>query len=171
VVPVREATVQSRFTENGETRIHYLDAGGPDRGAPIIFVPGMTDVAADYVEIMPLLGRRTVVVEIRGHGRSDAPESGYDLITCLATMAAHLKNLGMFRGLGGFIAYARPRANFQLGDSWSPAVSRSDLDDIRLQTSAPGPKHSVGPRCAAIYWSVSETTIFSRSAVVVAARV
>lgn len=87
-MPVREATVQSRFTENGETRIHYLDAGGPDRGAPIIFVPGMTDVAADYVEIMPLLGRRTVVVEIRGHGRSDAPESGYDLATLSADVGA-----------------------------------------------------------------------------------
>jgi non-heme chloroperoxidase len=85
--PVR-ATVQSRFTANGETRIHYLDTGGPDRSGPIIFVPGMTDVADDYVEIMPLFGRRTVVVEIRGHGRSDAPESGYDLATLSADVGA-----------------------------------------------------------------------------------
>lgn len=82
------ATVQSRFTENGQTRIHYLDSGGPDRGAPIIFVPGITDLADDYVEIMPLLGRRTVVVELRGHGRSDAPESGYDLDTLSADVGA-----------------------------------------------------------------------------------
>ncbi|HEY6650190.1 MAG TPA: alpha/beta hydrolase, partial [Mycobacterium sp.] len=54
--------VQSRFTTNGSTRIHYLDSGGPDRGAPIIFVPGMTDIADDYTEILPLLGRRAVVV-------------------------------------------------------------------------------------------------------------
>jgi pimeloyl-ACP methyl ester carboxylesterase len=87
VVPVR-ATVQSRFTENGQTRIHYLDSGGPDRGAPIIFVPGMTDLADDYVEIMPPLGRRTAVVELRGHGRSDAPESGYDLDTLSADVGA-----------------------------------------------------------------------------------
>ena len=38
--------VQSRFAANGDTRIHYLDSGGPDHGAPIVFVPGMTDVAA-----------------------------------------------------------------------------------------------------------------------------
>ena len=82
------ATVQSRFTENGETRIHYLDSGGHDRGAPIVFVPGMTDVADDYVEIMPLLGRRTAVVDLRGHGRSDAPESGYDLATLRADVGA-----------------------------------------------------------------------------------
>lgn len=71
--------VHSRFAANGDTRIHFLDSGGPDRGAPIVFVPGITDVADDYTEIMPLLGRRAVVVELRGHGRSDAPECGYDL--------------------------------------------------------------------------------------------
>jgi pimeloyl-ACP methyl ester carboxylesterase len=69
----------SRFAANGGTRIHYLDSGGPDHGAPIVFVPGMTDVADDYVEVLHLLCRRTVVVELRGHGYSDAPETGYDL--------------------------------------------------------------------------------------------
>ena len=73
--------VNSRFTDNGDARIHYLDSGGDDRGAPIVFVPGMTDVAEDYVEVMPLFGRRIVVVELRGHGKSGAPISGYDLTT------------------------------------------------------------------------------------------
>jgi non-heme chloroperoxidase len=71
----------SRFTTNGDARVHYLDSGGEDRGAPIIFVPGMTDVADDYTEVLPLFGRRTVVVEVRGHGRSSSPMSGYDLET------------------------------------------------------------------------------------------
>jgi non-heme chloroperoxidase len=73
--------VNSRFTDNGDARIHYLDSGGDDRGAPIVFVPGMTCVADDYREVLPLLGRRAVVVEIRGHGKSGAPMSGYDLAT------------------------------------------------------------------------------------------
>ena len=80
--------VQSRFTTNGDTRIHYLDSGGPDRGVPIIFVPGMTDIADDYAEVMPLLERRAVVMELRGHGRSDAPESGYDLAALTADVGA-----------------------------------------------------------------------------------
>lgn len=71
----------SRFTDNGGARIHYLDSGGDDRGAPIVFVPGMTDIADDYSEILPLFGRRIVVVEVRGHGRSSSPASGYDLAT------------------------------------------------------------------------------------------
>src|SRR5258705_12217170 len=73
--------VISRFTHNGDVRIHYLDSGGNDHGAPIVFVPGMTDITDDYTEVMPLFGRRTLVVELRGHGKSDAPASGYDLTT------------------------------------------------------------------------------------------
>lgn len=72
---------ESRFAANGDVRLHYLDSGGDDRGAPVVFVPGMTDVADDYTEVLPLFGRRTVVVELRGHGRSSAPESRYDSTT------------------------------------------------------------------------------------------
>jgi non-heme chloroperoxidase len=70
--------IQPRFIDNGDVRLHYLDSGGADLGAPLVFVPGITDVADDYTEVLPLFGRRTVVVELRGHGRSTAPESGYD---------------------------------------------------------------------------------------------
>lgn len=80
--------VTSRFTHNGDVRIHYLDSGGDDHGAPVVFVPGMTDVADDYIEVMPLFGRRTVVVELRGHGASSAPESGYELATLSADVGS-----------------------------------------------------------------------------------
>lgn len=68
----------SRFTDNGDVRLHFLDSDGDDRGAPIVFVPGMTCLAEDYTEVLPMFGRRTVVAEIRGHGRSAAPADGYD---------------------------------------------------------------------------------------------
>ncbi|MET0699602.1 MAG: alpha/beta fold hydrolase [Mycobacterium sp.] len=74
-------TVTSHYAVNGDARLHYLDSGGDDRGAPIIFVPGMTDIAEDYEEALPLFGRRVVIVELRGHGRSSAPRTGYDAIT------------------------------------------------------------------------------------------
>jgi non-heme chloroperoxidase len=80
--------VISRFAHSGDVRIHYLDSDGDDHIAPIIFVPGMTDVADDYAEILPLFGRRAVVVEIRGHGRSSAPASGYDLAALSADVGA-----------------------------------------------------------------------------------
>lgn len=73
--------ITSRYVDTGDARLHYLDSGGDDHGAPIVFVPGMTDIADDYTEIVPLFGRRAVVVDIRGHGRSSSPPSGYDLAT------------------------------------------------------------------------------------------
>jgi non-heme chloroperoxidase len=80
--------VVSRYAHNGDVRIHYLDSGGDPHGAPIVFVPGMTDVADDYTEVMPLFGRRAVVVDLRGHGRSAAPDGGYDLATLSADVGA-----------------------------------------------------------------------------------
>jgi pimeloyl-ACP methyl ester carboxylesterase len=80
--------VISRFTHNGDVRIHYLDSGGDDHGAPIVFVPGSTDIADDYAEVMPLFGRRAVVVEMRGHGQSSAPECGYDLAALSSDVGA-----------------------------------------------------------------------------------
>lgn len=67
-----------RFARRGDVRIRYLDSGGPDAGAPVLFVPGFTCVAPDYMEVLPLFGRRTAVVELRGHGHSVAPDGPYD---------------------------------------------------------------------------------------------
>lgn len=78
----------SCFIENGGARIHYLDSGGDDRGAPVVFVPGMTCIAEDYAEILPLFGRRTVVIDLRGHGRSGAPATGYDAATLSTDVGA-----------------------------------------------------------------------------------
>lgn len=78
----------SQFTDNEDVRIHYLDSGGDHRGAPVVFVPGMTCVAEDYAEILPLFGRRTVVVDLRGHGQSSAPATGYDAVTLSTDVGA-----------------------------------------------------------------------------------
>ena len=36
---------QFLYATSGDAKVRYLDSGGDDRGAPIIFVPGFTDVA------------------------------------------------------------------------------------------------------------------------------
>jgi len=70
----------SRFAVHDGVRIHYRDWAGLDENAPpVVFVPGMTDVAADYDGVADVIGRRTIVVELRGHGLSDAPPKGYHL--------------------------------------------------------------------------------------------
>ncbi len=67
-----------RTLEHGGARIRFLDSGGDDAGAPIVFVPGFTCVAEDYAEMPALLARRTVIVELRGHGGSTAPDGPFD---------------------------------------------------------------------------------------------
>ena len=57
-------------------------------------VPGMTCVADDYAAVLPLFGRRTVVVDIRGHGRSSSPDSGYDFASLSADVGAVVDAVG-----------------------------------------------------------------------------
>ncbi|MGV0794299.1 alpha/beta fold hydrolase [Mycolicibacterium sp. XJ1819] len=80
--------VRSRFTRNGDVRLHYLESRANDTRAPVLFVPGMTDVAEDYVDVLPTFERRTAVMELRGHGKSGAPARGYDAATLSADVAA-----------------------------------------------------------------------------------
>ena len=63
-------------------RLHYLDSD-PDNceppAAPIVFIPGLSDVADDYTAMAAVLGRRTIVIDLRGRGKSDTPAENYCL--------------------------------------------------------------------------------------------
>jgi pimeloyl-ACP methyl ester carboxylesterase len=105
-----------RFAANRAIRLHYLDTGpvGEDGRAPIVFVPGLTCVADDYIRALPAFGRRVVVIDLRGRGRSDTPDRGYarddhvgDIETVLADAGIDRFHLMTFsRGT----AYALPFA-------------------------------------------------------------
>jgi non-heme chloroperoxidase len=72
--------VVERFVQNDGVRIRYLDSGSHSSTAllPVVFVPGITDSAEDYLDVFELFGaRRLVVIELRGRGGSDSPEKGY----------------------------------------------------------------------------------------------
>lgn len=66
---------------NNAVRVHYLDAPGDGGGAlPVVIVPGLSESAEEYTELMGRLSpRRCVAISLRGRGRSDAPASGYAL--------------------------------------------------------------------------------------------
>lgn len=76
------STVTERSVEHDGAVTHYLDCRPGDGSGldvpPLVFVPGMTDVADDYRPIAEHTGRRTLVIELRGHGRSTAT-SGWGL--------------------------------------------------------------------------------------------
>lgn len=94
-------TPLSRFTDRSGVRIHYLDSGlgggpggvGADADPPLVFVPGLTDLAEDYMGVLAEFGRRTIVIDLRGRGPSGSPggESyGFDHhVADVAAVVAH----------------------------------------------------------------------------------
>ncbi len=83
-------SVTSGFVTSVDATVHYLDCRPIDDGAdlpPVLFVPGMTDVADDYREIADHIGRRTIVIDLRGRGRSEASD-GWSLEHHVADIAA-----------------------------------------------------------------------------------
>ena len=88
----------------------------------------MTDTAEDYRAVLPLFGRRTVVVELRGHGRSNAPATGYDFATLSGDVGAvvdavtdgdvHLVTFsrGTTYGIGWALAHPHRVRSISIGD-------------------------------------------------------
>ncbi len=63
-------------------RIHFLDWGGPDPAGstnPILLIHGLSATAWSWTPVARRLQRatRVVAIDLRGHGLSDAPTSGY----------------------------------------------------------------------------------------------
>jgi pimeloyl-ACP methyl ester carboxylesterase len=83
-------------------RIHFLDWGGPatsDQPA-VVLIHGLSTNAWLWAPVARRLTRRvrTVAVDLRGHGLSDAPTSGYDLDTLASDLEAVADGAGMLRG-------------------------------------------------------------------------
>jgi non-heme chloroperoxidase len=71
-------TIERRTTRSGPS-IRYLDnAPAAPEGLPILFAPGLSDFADEYTALLEDLSpRRVLVVEVRGRGGSDEPDTGY----------------------------------------------------------------------------------------------
>lgn len=93
-------------------RLHHLVYGN---GEPtVLMLPGITSPAItwEFVAEPLAVGRRVIVLDIRGRGLSDAPASGYALTDYVADVSAVIEALGLDRpvvlghALGGRIAAA-----------------------------------------------------------------
>lgn len=86
---------QTSFVDADGLRLHYTRTGGAK--PPLVLAHGVTDdglcwsrVAADLAPDYDV-----VMVDARGHGRSDAPEGGYDPGQQAADLAAVIAALGL----------------------------------------------------------------------------
>jgi len=91
-------TAHPRFTESGGVKIRYLDNEAAGAALPILFAPGITDFAEDYLHMFDLVAeRRLLVVEMRGRGGSDAPDHGYSAQAQAQDLASVVSAAGISR--------------------------------------------------------------------------
>lgn len=76
----------------GGVRLHYARGG---QGSPVIMLHGVTDNGRYWGRTASALAARhdVVLLDQRGHGRSDAPAAGYDLASLAADAASVLAAL------------------------------------------------------------------------------
>ena len=79
---------------------------------PVLVVPGMGEYADEYDWLLDALGdRRVVIVDVRGRGRSDVPDTGYRWEDHIGDLRAAVEQLGHRpTGRGGVLARVVVRA-------------------------------------------------------------
>jgi pimeloyl-ACP methyl ester carboxylesterase len=99
--------MDSVFVDNGGVRLHTLDNGPRDDArAPVLVIPGMGESAEEFAWLLDEFdGRRVVAVDVRGRGRSDAPERGYRWEDHYGDVAAVVAELDLDRPI--IVAFSR----------------------------------------------------------------
>lgn len=79
-------------------RLHYLDWGG-GKGETILLLTGFGDSAHIFDDLAPQFTSHFRVLGLtrRGHGRSDKPETGYDISTLVDDIRQFLELMGIKR--------------------------------------------------------------------------
>jgi len=146
-------------------RLHYDVAGGPGAdgagaggaarsagGLPLLLSHGFGATSLMWAPNLPALaaGRRVITWDMRGHGRSDSPRSGYTQRACVADMAALLDACGVSRAvvgglsLGGYLSLAFRLAHpervaalllFDTGPGFRNDTARQAWNDRALATA------------------------------------
>lgn len=90
-------TWYSGFVETNGVRLHYLRSG--DAKPPVVLAHGALDDARcwDRVAVALAADFDVIAVDARGHGRSDAPADGYDLVTQAEDLAGVIAALDLKR--------------------------------------------------------------------------
>ncbi|MDO8484207.1 MAG: alpha/beta hydrolase, partial [Candidatus Limnocylindrales bacterium] len=88
-------------------RIHFLDWGGQARPG-VLLIHGLSNTAWSWAPVARRLraARRVVAMDLRGHGLSDAPTSGYDPPSFAADVAAAAEGSGLLAASGDRVVFA-----------------------------------------------------------------
>ena len=83
------------YCRTGEYPIYYEEAG---RGLPVVLVHGHGVDLRIWDDVVPLLsdaGLRVIRYDVRGHGRSYAPDTGYTWEAYVADLKALVSHVGL----------------------------------------------------------------------------
>lgn len=85
----------SAFITANDTKLHYYRTGGEK--TPLILIHGITDDGLCWTPIAESLSADydVIMLDLRGHGKSDAPDDGYDFKTIAGDLAALVNKLGL----------------------------------------------------------------------------
>jgi N-formylmaleamate deformylase len=77
------------------TNLHYYRSGGSK--PPLVLVHGITDDGLCWSPVAEALSGEydVIMVDLRGHGKSDAPEDGYDRVTIATELSGLITGLGL----------------------------------------------------------------------------
>ena len=104
-------SIESRFVDAGETRLHYLAAG---KGDPVVLLHGYAQNSHMWRPLIAELADTNLVIapDLRGFGQSARPEGGYDKKTMAQDIHALVAALGLGKvrlaghDIGLMVAYA-----------------------------------------------------------------
>ena len=80
------------YFEHEGCSLHYQEYG---HGEPVVLLHGLGSSSQDWELQLPELSRhyRVILMDIRGHGRSDKPRDGYHIATFSEDLLALLEHL------------------------------------------------------------------------------
>jgi pimeloyl-ACP methyl ester carboxylesterase len=156
-LPVTETTAPagdaSVYVDHGGVRLHALDNQRADTPhPPVLAIPGMGEYADEYAWLLDALGdRRVVVVDLRGRGRSDVPDSGYTWEHHIGDLRAVVDALDLDRpivvafsrgssyGLGYALTYPAEVRGLVIGDYFARHVGLPpEIADQQLESKIRG---------------------------------
>ena len=83
---------EGSFKTSDGVNLHYIEAGS---GKPLVLIPGWSQTAAQFKHQIEGLSDkyRVIAIDMRGHGESDKPQTGYRLRDFTEDVRQLIKNL------------------------------------------------------------------------------
>jgi pimeloyl-ACP methyl ester carboxylesterase len=123
------AASQSKFTEVQGIKLHYLEWG--ETGKPdLLLVHGWTNFSSSWSLVADYLANRFHIIapDLRGHGESDKPQTGYRLRDFTEDIRELIKKLGLRRPAYVGHSWGGNIGTILASDS-SDLISRAFLED------------------------------------------